>query len=190
MWPLNIGSANWSDKEVEMVEHMLLDMKRPSEIAAVLGRTKNSVISIIWRTPRLKALPRHPPNGRGLPAVPWRRNPVRPPKPPKPEKEKKVVSSSTQEAAREALKARDGTPHSQEIVYGKRLMGAPRLLMNLNSWHCRFPMWSNEGHTPVEGQFYCAEMKAKDSSYCTAHRNLCRAGTQRGVYGNRAKEVT
>jgi hypothetical protein len=53
------------------------------------------------------------------------------------------------------------------------LMRKERTLIELQSWHCRFPLWGNDEDIHGKELLFCAEAQVADSSYCAVHRALC-----------------
>jgi hypothetical protein len=58
------------------------------------------------------------------------------------------------------------------------LMRKERYLTELDSTHCRFPLWSDNADMKTVELLFCAEAKVADSSYCAVHRAICHQGVR------------
>ncbi|MDZ5448912.1 GcrA family cell cycle regulator [Labrys sedimenti] len=158
---------NWDEPAVDSLKRLRSEGLSASEIATVLGTTRNAVCGKAHRL----GIPFSPPKKFGQ-------------------------AGGTPQAARAAATARSAGSRKPEITLApsrpKPLVlrepekvsiwiappvpapqpgdFGPRTILDLGRRHCRFPLF--KGHEPIDQKFYCGEPKF-DGSYCMHHASLC-----------------
>jgi GcrA cell cycle regulator len=158
---------NWDETAIDNLKRLRLEGQSASEIATVLGTTRNAVCGKAHRL----GIPFSPPKKFGQ-------------------------AGGTPQAARAAATARSAgfrkpgitlaparpkplvLPEPEKVAIWIAPLAppprsddfGPRTILDLGRRHCRFPLF--KGHEPIDQKFYCGEPKF-DGSYCMHHASLC-----------------
>jgi len=136
------GSA--TEEEINKIAEMMLTKNFTSkQIAEAVSRTRNSVMGIIWRTPRLKEI--------GLPNLP--------------------VKGMNGKKAETEVKPKPVLKYKPVIIKEEPEMEGITLV-RLKEFHCKFPMWAHH-EQPGDKGLFCGEAKLPNSVYCDKHHKLC-----------------
>ena len=140
-----MSKPKWFTDHLDTIASLLREGKTAGYIAKLYGVSRGAVVGIVYRNPTLKEI------GFRSPA-PFIR----------------YVDTTGRAIIRRRLVAM----HNDPEIIGLATVRKEKTLMELSSAMCRFPVWGHHEH-PAE-YLFCAEARTEDSSYCPAHKKLCR----------------
>lgn len=165
-------AKGFSDAEIEQIADLLRQGGTASSIGVALGRSRNSIVGVIFRRPSLKQIGfARPPT-----SMYWRSR--------KGQKILKIERVREREhMTPEQIKVVEELPHVDWAGAPQRMLDklnepVPALpvpvegvqMGDLREVHCRWPLWGNEV-VPIDVKRFCGQTKAR-GSYCAKHARL------------------